>query len=322
MELLKVQGSDNRFILLDQTLLDHALTQDELTAFTTWVCQAEKTDGVLVVDQASHAGPLGQMTVINADGSRASMCGNGLRTVARYLADKYGQDEFTVETPAADLRVARQENFAIGVPAFAVEISPIRTDLTALPAQNLGQRPLLNTVVPEFSDHLRFSTVAVPNPHLISFVEDDEDLNSTLAELGQRLNAENSYFPQGVNLNFAKILGKNQLFVRTYERGVGFTNACGTGMSATSWAFSQIFPEDYDGNVFITVFNPGGMVKTRLHLADSNPWIELVGNATIMGIFEVEESALHRGSWSDGQVHFEASPEQAAYQDFVAEIKK
>ena len=64
------------------------------------------------------------MRVINADGSEASMCGNGLRTVARYLAEKFDQDEFQVDTRDANLLVRRQPDFAPGVPALPLRSHP------------------------------------------------------------------------------------------------------------------------------------------------------------------------------------------------------
>ena len=70
-----------------------------------------------------------------------------------------------------------------------------------------------------------------------------EELNGpALKELGTRLNSDNPYFSDGVNVNFGHILGHNKLFVKTFERGVGFTNACGTGMSATSLALALTHP--------------------------------------------------------------------------------
>ncbi|MFC4760529.1 diaminopimelate epimerase [Fructobacillus durionis] len=324
VDLIHVHGSHNHFYILDQTTLQTPLTQDELVALAQRFCQKNDfwpgADGVLVVDEPTHPGPLGKMTVINADGSIASMCGNGLRTVARYLSEKMGQKEFTVETAEADLRVSRATDFAEGVPAFSVEISPVLFNKEAFPFDHLGFDKIVNEKLPVINDHLSFTTIAVPNPHLISFVENDQDLNETLGEIGQRLNSENPYFPDGVNVNFAKILGPNKLFVRTFERGVGFTNACGTGMSATSFAFALIHPEQVNLKQPISVYNPGGMVKTNVHPDAEHPWIELIGNATFLDKASFDESDLHQAKLEESNFTTTKTDEETAYQAFVESL--
>ena len=119
-ELLKVHGSQNQFFILDQTTLEQPLTDAELQTLAPRITNPQTgllggADGILVVNQPTKAGALAQMRVINADGSEASMCGNGLRTVARYLAEKFDQDEFQVDTRDANLLVRRQPDFAPGV---------------------------------------------------------------------------------------------------------------------------------------------------------------------------------------------------------------
>ena len=205
VQLRKVHGSENRFFLLDQSTLDQPLTDSELAALAQQVTNPKTgildgADGILVVNSSDHDNVLGQMRVINADGSEASMCGNGLRTVARYLAEKYHTNQFKVETLTADLQVSRQNDLAPEVPAFSVEISPVRFKPADFPFANLGDGPLIDQPIPAFVPGLNFTAIAVPNPHLISFV-DEETMNSdALGELGARLNGANDYFPDGVNV--------------------------------------------------------------------------------------------------------------------------
>lgn len=325
-ELLHVHGSRNRFYLLDQTQLSQPLTPAELVRLGQTVSRHTEdwpgADGLLVVDAPTHEGPLGKMTVINADGSIASMCGNGLRTVGRYLAERDGQKQFTVETAERDLHVSQEPDLAPGVPAFSVEISPVSFDQDALPFAQFNLANIIDAALPPLHESLRFTAIAVPNPHLISFVEDEADLNETLGTLGQRLNAPNPYFPDGVNVNFAKILGPNTLFVRTFERGVGFTNACGTGMSATSYAFSLLHPELVAIDKAITVYNPGGMVKTKVHPDSHQPWIELIGNATFLEKVKISEEDLHSADLD--LLHLVCLPtgEEAAYERFVEPVRR
>lgn len=125
-QLLKVHGSQNQFFLLDQTTLARPLSDPELRALGLQLCDPATgilggADGLLVVNDSDNPAASGQMRVINADGSEASMCGNGLRTVARYLAEKTNQTRFQVETMKADLTVAYHDDFFPGVPGYAVE---------------------------------------------------------------------------------------------------------------------------------------------------------------------------------------------------------
>ena len=178
-QLLKVHGSQNQFFLLDQTTLARPLSDPELRALGLQLCDPATgilggADGLLVVNDSNNPAASGQMRVINADGSEASMCGNGLRTVARYLAEKTNQTRFQVETMKADLTVAYHDDFFPSVPGYAVEISPVRFNKEALPFDQVGHERLLDTLVPEFVPGWRFSALAVPNPHLIAFVSDEE----------------------------------------------------------------------------------------------------------------------------------------------------
>ena len=327
VQLRKVHGSENHFFLLDQATLDQQLNDAELTALAQQITNPQTgildgADGVLVVNSSSHENVLGQMRVINADGSEASMCGNGLRTVSRYLAEKNHANQFKVETLTADLQVSRQNDLAPEVPAFSVEISPVRFKPADFPFTNLGNDALIDQPVPALAPGLNFTAIAVPNPHLIRFVDEATMNSDVLGELGARLNGVNDYFPDGVNVSFAQILGKNQLFVRTYERGVGFTNACGTGMSATSLAFAMVHPNLGEFDHTITVYNPGGLVKTQVHQADNRYWIDLTGNATETHLIDVDEAELHNANVTTETASIQQTTEEAAYLQFVDQLPK
>lgn len=326
-ELLKVHGSQNAFFILDQTKLEQALTDNELVQLAQKITDHQQgllggADGLLVVNRPVRHGAQAQMRVINADGSEASMCGNGLRTVARYVAERDGLKQFKVDTMNASLRVRKQEELAAGVPAFAVEISPVHFDRVAMPFQGLGRDRIIDEWVPELAPRLRFTSIAVPNPHLIAFVDDQTFQSNLLGELGTWLNGDNPYFPDGVNVNFAQILGHNQLFVRTFERGVGFTNACGTGMSATSLAFVLTHPDQATFDQPIDVFNPGGKVRTIVHHQTHHYWIELVGNATFTHRIQIAEKALHQADLTEQNIKVTTTGEQEVYLNFVKQLPK
>lgn len=326
-QLLKVHGSQNHFFILDQTLLNKPLKDKELSRLAQQLCASDTgilngADGILVVDRPDHSGPAARMRVINADGSEASMCGNGIRTVARYVAGKTNKDQFTIQTMCADLRVSKQDDLAPNVPAFSAEISPVTFNAKSLPFGHLGKKRIVNDYVPELQPGLRFTSIAVPNPHLISFVDEKTIKGDILGQLGSYLNGHNPYFTDGVNVSFAAILGQNKLFVRTFERGVGFTNACGTGMSATSLAFCLAHPDQGQLDHKIDVYNPGGKVQVIVHFDRPNYWMELIGNATFTDKIEVNEEDLHQANVTNNQVQIEHTNEQEAYDSYIHSISR
>ena len=320
VKLLKVHGSENKFFILDQTLLETPLNNNELKNLAINICENTLggADGLLVIDTSENC--LGKMRVINADGSEAKMCGNGLRTVSRYLSEKYQLDNFQIETMESNLDVSRADDFYKGVPAFSVEISPISFKKQDLPFSYQQLDEMIDKYIPEFLPDQTFSAVAVPNPHLISFVPEVSQLE--LGDLGQKLNSENEFFPEGVNVSFSQILDTNKLFVQTYERGVGFTNACGTGMSATSLIFALLHPDKFDPEQDITVYNPGGMVKTHITLNDTKELsqIRLIGNATFTHELNLSEFNLHNNNLDD--IDVSVTNEEKDYQKFLKSLEQ
>lgn len=323
VQLQKVHGSQNQFFLLDQTQLQQPLSEKELVNLAQQLTNPQigplgGADGLLVVSASQHPQVLGRMQVLNADGSWASMCGNGLRTVGRYLADKYQQKTFKVETAQADLQVSCQPDWAPNVKAISVEISPVSFAAQDLPFENLGTEKLFNQTVPVLDSDLKFTAVAVPNPHLISIVPPAILKSKLLEQLGIKLNQPNPYFPDGVNVSFAQVINSSHLFVKTFERGVGFTNACGTGMSAASLVFDLTQPSEQVLEKLITVSNPGGFVQTRVHKVAQSYWIELIGNATITHYLQTTELQLHQAYPDFSKWQAVATPEDEAYQKFIA----
>ncbi|MDQ2663395.1 MAG: diaminopimelate epimerase [Candidatus Eremiobacteraeota bacterium] len=178
-------------------------------------------DGVLYIEGSSVADAM--MRTINADGSEAEMCGNGMRCVARYLCEIDGLETRRIETAAGIIAtdvltkgVAYEIRVAMGVPAFE-------------------GRPL---PFPESA------FVSLGNPHVVVFEahEGDVDIATAAAEV-QKMPG----FPEGSNVHVAARNGDSSLSVRHWERGVGITPSCGTGAVAAAvcairagWATSPV----------------------------------------------------------------------------------
>ena len=200
IEFHKVHGSGNTFYL-----------HEELPNMTyNWPLTAQKmcdpsnengADGLLIISKSTKADA--KMRVYNADGSEASMCGNGLRCVARYVLTKLGQTKATIETMKAVLTVQEVDPMFKSMQTYAVEISPVSFDLSSLPMTYATNDRVMNEVIPEFAADIHFTAVSVPNPHLIGIVPIKYIEESQFQEqLSSSFNRENDYFPDGVNVSF------------------------------------------------------------------------------------------------------------------------
>lgn len=288
LELLKCHGSGNDFLLIDELTKDISFSEEERRNLALLLCNRESglgADGILYVLKSETCDA--RMRVFNADGSEASMCGNGLRCVARFAHEVVGKDKLLIETMKADLEVEKTEDIYQGIPTFKVEISPVSFKVKDLPLE-ITSETLLNEKLPQLSDSLLFTALAVPNPHLVSIVTNDI-LDSDLQEnLAKKVNGPNELFPDGVNVSFIKPIEEGHIFVRTFERGVGFTNACGTAMSASSLVTCLNGLNEPEKE--ISVYNNGGKVKCVVHhnLEEDYYKIDLIGNGTYVYKAKIE----------------------------------
>lgn len=282
IDLLKTHGSGNDFFIIDELTTDLTFTEEQRRDLAVALCSRSSNlgaDGILYVLKSNHEGVDARMRVFNADGSEASMCGNGLRCVARYAIDVLEKEKMVIETMKIDLQVEKTEDIFKGIPTFKVEISPVSFKVKDLPLM-IDQEELHNEKLPKLHDTLLFSALAVPNPHLVT-ITDTEIIQSNLQEeLATKVNGPNDLFPDGVNVSFVKSLEPGSIYVRTFERGVGFTNACGTAMSASSLITCLNGLNELEKD--IAVYNNGGKVKCVVHHnRDNNQYsIDLIGNAT------------------------------------------
>ena len=276
--LIKCHGSGNDFLLIDEISMDYSFSEIERANLAKLLCDRNTNlgaDGILFVMKSEHAD--GRMRVFNADGSEASMCGNGLRIVARYVCEMFELKEAVIETMKANLKVSKQVDLYPQVETYQVEISPVSFKLTDLPLM-LDKPTLSNEKIEELSEVLRFTALSVPNPHLISIVETDQLQSNLQKQISEKVNGPNELFPDGVNVSFVKPLKQGHIYVRTFERGVGFTNACGTAMSASSLV--TCLREYNKIGEIINVYNNGGRVQCKVNNTDGEYSIDLIGNAT------------------------------------------
>lgn len=286
IKLTKCHGSGNDFLIIDEISNNYSFTEEDRANLAIAFCNRGTklgADGILYVMPSNKADA--RMRVFNADGSEASMCGNGIRCVARYVCELLNVKEAIIETMKANLEVKNEDDIFPEIPTYLVEISPVSFQTEDLPLR-INQETLLNEKIASLHSELTFTALAVPNPHLITIVDKATIESSIQEEISSYVNGPNELLPDGVNVSFVSILDKGSIYVRTYERGVGFTNACGTAMSASSLV--SILNGYNNTGEFIEVYNNGGKVRCYVHENDGKYRIDLIGNATYVYEASVE----------------------------------
>lgn len=227
MDFVKMQGSGNDFILFEGPYVP--ASQDIIA----W-CHRRTgvgADGVLVA--MSLGDNRVSMRYWNADGTEAEMCGTGLRCVARYAFDQGWVDapEFVIESAVCD-HVAIVSDDA--VVAYVGEPAPFRS----------GTLTIADREVHPF---------AIGNPHAVIFVEDVDEF--AVKEFGPIVEND-PLFPNRTNVEFVEVLEEGGIRVRIWERGVGETQASGTGSTAAAFIAHTIRGVETPVDVHV----PGGIV--------------------------------------------------------------
>jgi diaminopimelate epimerase len=244
---VKVEGLGNDFVILDRTHQSRAAVDIEIKKLRTrapQLCDRRRgvgADGILVIGPPMHDGSHAKMTVINFDGSRPEMCGNGLRCVAHYIAD-----HLRVMAPIIDTDAGIKPCTVTGHP----EDVEVEVEVDMGPGEDQGSK------TPASGEERTFASVSMGNPHAIHFVGDDDDPEALARRLGPALEVDEAY-PDRTNVEFARVdEGDRSIVLWVWERGCGITDACGTGACATACAavWAGKLPADEE----IRVVLPGG----------------------------------------------------------------
>ena len=237
-------------------------------------------DGILLLTDGDKAHPFG-MVMLNSDGSEAETCLNGVRCVARagFAALGIERGEVRLKTSVAHAEV--DVPLAAGVYTVREVAGPASLDVTLWPLSGMGEQ-IVEQTIPMLPSLRTFTAVAMPNPHLVSFVDAVDE--AELVRVGEACEAAPYWLPNRANVSFVEVRGAD-LFVRTHERGVGLTDSCGSAMAASTFAACLTGRVPFGAE--IAVFNRGGLVRAQ---AESDGMVRLSGNATweFAGTVEVD----------------------------------
>ncbi len=229
LEFTKLHGTANDFVFVDAR---QGFPGDP-TALATRLCDRHHgigADGLILVLPSERADA--RMRIINADGSVAEMCGNGIRGFAKFVLDRglVRTNPLRVETDAG-VKTLRAELAGGRVRRVAVDMGTPEWSGRAIPVDADGEvveRPL------EVAGRTwRVTCLSMGNPHCVVFVDDVRALS--LAEIGPPFE-RHPFFPKRVNTEFIRVIDRGRLEMRVWERGAGETMACGTGACAAAAA--------------------------------------------------------------------------------------
>lgn len=284
----KCHGSGNDFALVDAR--DPALAAIDWAPVARLICDRAGqvgADGILLLTAGDADHPFG-MRVINADGSEPESCLNGLRCVGRAGLEALGLDEARVKLKTSTADVALEPELAPGV----VTIRTVAGPASANPA-DIGLHvdgPIIDAEIPGLPNPRAFTALAIPNPHLIAFVDKVDE--AELVALGTWCEARPALLADRANVSFCE-LRKDGLFVQTFERGVGLTNACGTAMASATHAAGLTGRIPFGQE--ITVHNPGGRVRALASGPNGGDRVTIAGNATFLYDATIEVKADELG---------------------------
>lgn len=219
----KMEALGNDFVILDARQAPLALSPKIIRKIAHRHCGIG-CDQILVLEQSETQNA--KVTIFNADGSTAEMCGNGMRALGLYLNQGV---PLTLETAAGPIQILVDSTDEIHV-----SMGPLRK------------------VTPIALSHKTGYHVNMGNPHTVFFQNNITDLN--LSEIGPCIETD-PLFPHRTNVEFAEIIKPYQLKLRIWERGTGETLACGSGACAVVLAYWHHFGVD---SAPTEVMMPGG----------------------------------------------------------------
>jgi diaminopimelate epimerase len=238
MNFTKLQGTGNDFIFIDARNMER-----DWSKLARELCHryfGAGADGLILVANSNTAGL--KMRLFNSDGSEAEVSGNGLRCFAKYVIDRQmvAGPNLTVETMSGIRTIeatvsggkVTHGRVNMGMPRFKAEEIPVSLDKPQKGRGEVDIIPILDYPLTIGRRGLNLSFVSMGNPHAVVFLS-QHVADFPLCAIGPKV--ENHHiFPERVNFEIARVLKRNKIEARVWERGVGETLSCGSGACATA----------------------------------------------------------------------------------------
>lgn len=229
MKFTKMEGCGNDYVYIDGTR--ERIAPEEKPDFVRRVSDRHfgiGSDGVIFINPSTEADF--EMEMYNADGTRAEMCGNGIRCVAKFVYDKGLTDKCDISVVSC----GKIKYLKLFLKDGKVDCVKVNMGAPELVAENVPvvceKEQAVDEPITVLGKEYKMTCVSMGNPHAVVFMDDVEHLK--IEKIGPHFE-NHERFPKRINTEFVKILDRQTVQMRVWERGTGETLACGTGCCAT-----------------------------------------------------------------------------------------
>ena len=258
----KMHGAGNDYIYVDTLLYN---IPDPEAAAIAWSAPHTGigSDGLVLICKPTTDAADYRMRIFNADGSEAMMCGNASRCIGKYLFENglTNKTEINLET-LSGIKVLNLHIADDGKTVKSVTVDMLEPRMS-VPEQ---YTPVSDEPLKAAFRTFKGTFVSMGNPHYVVFVDDINDID--IARFGSILEHDKS-FPQRCNIEFAQVVGTNNIRTRVWERGSGITMACGTGACATAVAAYLTGRAERKSNILMD----GGTLEIEWSEADGHVYM-------------------------------------------------
>jgi len=281
----KMHGLGNDYVVIDESK-KIIIPEEKKPEFSEEICRrgfSVGADGVIFVTPTSTDEADIRFRIFNSDGSEAEMCGNGIRCFAKYVYENeiLQSSEMLVETLGGIKEIeldvmggeVRSSSVDMGIPTFKTANIPMK----------VKEEEFLDSELDVNGTIVNLTAVNVGNPHAVIFTENIGEID--LNVMGPLIE-NHPAFPEKTNVHFVSVINRNEIEMITWERGAGFTLACGTGATASVMAGYKLGKLDEEVEVHL----PGGELLIIVYEMGEETTLFMEGEAVLVfdGVMEVE----------------------------------
>ena len=226
IKAFKMDGLGNDFVIIDNRQKVTELSKEQIIK----ICDRNfiGCDQLIFIEKDNTADA--RLKFFNSDGGESGACGNGTRCVADLISKEKNNKTIILTTISGNLKSEILENNLV-----TTEIGNAKIRWDEIPLSDEINTKNLNIKINDLNNNEHFGGTAinVGNPHIIFFVDEFENFN--IKKIGPQIE-NHKMFPEKCNVTIAKVINKNLIKVKVWERGAGLTKACGTAACATAFA--------------------------------------------------------------------------------------
>ena len=226
IKAFKMDGLGNDFVIIDNRQKNTELSKEQIIK----ICNRNfiGCDQLILIEKNNTSDA--SLKFFNSDGGESGACGNGTRCVADLISKEKNNKIIILTTTSGNLKSEILENNLV-----TTEIGNAKIRWDEIPLSDEINTKNLNIKINDLNNNEHFGGTAinVGNPHIIFFVNEFE--NFDIKKIGPQIE-NHKMFPEKCNVTIAKVINKNLIKVKVWERGAGLTKACGTAACATAFA--------------------------------------------------------------------------------------